>query len=307
MNENKTPLKEKIICPICNFKFIPDSFHFEKTHFDTEESKGEPTNILDETHQVIIKPFSTIRGSWVTYCPDCGYLIKFAAEVGKKELAEDAHRIIKRGVFEEFGKEFKYNYYISEKPYLDKSDYFIEKVDNVKRKIKLALDEINFEHWGTPFKEWKNAKTEDSFKFVIHFFSNLEDYINSNVEDFKAREMPEKIKALNLNKELEDLINEIRELKDKIAHDVYELKEEEEELVEKAFIEFIYHLIKKQLKPLNLDAIYIEPELNFININDINYEIREFLNIYLDGALNIKDFYYGFLTPLLKDLGISIS
>ena len=307
MNENKTPLKEKIICPICNFKFIPDSFHFEKTHFDTEESKGESTNILNETHQVIIKPFTTIRGSWVTYCPDCGYIIKFVAEFGKKELVEDAPRIIKRGIFEEFGKEFKYNYHISEKPFLDKSDYFIEKVDDVKRKIKSALDEINFEHWGTPYKEWKNAKAEDSFKFVIHFFSNLEEYINSNVEDFKTKEMQEKIKALNLNKELEDLINVIGELKEKIAHNVYELKEEEELLVEKAFIEFIYHLIKKQLKPLNLDAIYIEPEHNFININDINYEIREFLNIYLDKALNIKDFYYGFLTPLLKDLGITIN
>ncbi|MFX1572764.1 MAG: hypothetical protein ACFFB0_08445 [Promethearchaeota archaeon] len=306
MQENKTPLKDKIMCPICNFKFIPDSFHFEKTHFDTEENKGELTKILDETHQVIINPFTAIRGSWVTYCPECRYIIKFAAEIGKKERADDAHRILKRGLFEEFGKEYKYNYNISEKPYMDKSDYFIEKVDNIKRKIKLALDEINFEHWGTPYKEWKNSKAEDSFKFVIHFFSNLEDYINSNVEDFKIREMPEKIKALNLHTELEDLIHAIRDLKDKIAHDVYELTEEEEEVVDKTFIEFIYYLIKKQLKPLNLDAIQIKPEYNFIDINDINYEIREFLNVYLNKILHIEDFYYGFLTPLLKDLGMSI-
>ncbi|MFX1312443.1 MAG: hypothetical protein ACFFHD_07500, partial [Promethearchaeota archaeon] len=277
MIDNKPPLKDKIICPICNFKFIPDSFHFEKTDFDTEETKGEATKVLNEIHRVIIKPFTKIRGSWITYCPECGYFIKFAAEIGKKELAEETPRILKRGIFEEFGKEYKYNYYASEKPYMDKADYFIEKVDNIKTKIKSALDEINFEHWGTPYKEWKNAKTEDSFKFVIHFFSNLEDYINSNVEDFKTKDMPEKVKALNLHKELEDLINAIRDLRDKIAHDVYELKKEEEELVEKAFIEFIYHLIKKQLKPLNLDAIYIEPEYNFIEINDINYEIREFL------------------------------
>ncbi len=307
MKVNKFPLKEKITCPICSFKFIPESFHFEKTHFDTPEAEGELTSILNETHQVVIKPFTTIRGSWITYCPDCGYIIKFAAEIGKKEVDEEHHRVIKRGAFKEFGKEYKYNYYIHEKPYMDKSDYFIEKVDNIKKKIKDVLDEINFEHWGTPYKEWKNAKTEDSFKFVIHFFSNLEDYINSNVEDFKSKEMPEKIKALNLHRELEDLIHAIRGLKDKIAHDVYELKEEEEELVDKAFIEFIYHLIKKQLKPLNLDEIYIEPEYNFIDINDINYEIREFLNVYLDKILHIKDFYYGFLTPLLKDLGISIS
>ncbi|MCK4285991.1 MAG: hypothetical protein KAX18_07300, partial [Candidatus Lokiarchaeota archaeon] len=67
MNQNKIPSKKKIKCPICNKKFIPESFHIEKIHFDLVESKGELMEFQKEKHQIVIKPFSSIRGSWVTY------------------------------------------------------------------------------------------------------------------------------------------------------------------------------------------------------------------------------------------------
>jgi hypothetical protein len=68
----------------------------------------------------------------------------------------------------------------------------------------------------------------------------------------------------------------------------------------------VSHLVVKQLKPLNLDKIKIETEYSFIEINKINYEIQNFLKLYLYSTLRIKEFDKLFLTPLLQDLGITV-
>lgn len=304
MEQNKFPLKEKLKCPICNFEFIPKSFHFEKTHFDAIESKGELMSFQNAKHQLVVKPFTSFRGSWVTYCPECGYLIRFAAEIGKKEITEEHSRLIKRGTFEEFGKSHKYDFHERVKPYMDQSDYFIEKVDNIKRKIKDALDKINFNHWGAPYKEWKTDKNVDTFKFLIRFYTNLKDYTNSQVENYNNKEMPEKIRELNLPSMLVELLGDILKLHEKLIHNVYQLNEEEEDLVEKTFIQFMYYIVGKQLKPLNLNKIEIKPEHNFIDKVEVYYQIREFLHLYLHSTLYIEEFDNKFFTPLLEKLEI---
>lgn len=304
MEQNKFPLKEKLKCPICNFEFIPKAFHFEKTHFDAIESKGELMSFQNAKHQLFVKPFTSFRGSWITYCPECGYLIRFAAEIGKKEITEEHSSILKRGIFDEFGKSHKYDFHDRVKPYMDQSDYFIETVDNVKRKIKDALDKINFDHWGAPYKEWKTDKNVDTFKFLIRFYTNLKDYTNSQVENYDTKEMPEKIRELNLPSMLVELLRDILKLHEKLIHNVYQLNEEEEELIEKAFIQFMYYLVGKQLKPLNLNKIEIKPEYNFIDKIEVYYEIREFLHLYLQSTLYIEEFDDKFFTPLLEKLEI---
>jgi hypothetical protein len=298
------PQNKKIKCPICNYDFIPESFHIEKTHFDSVDSKGELMNFQNEKHQIVMKPFSSIKGSWVTYCPKCGYLLKFAAEVGKKEIVEETSRIRKLGAFKEFGNHYKYTLLQQNKPYMDYIDYFIEKVDSIKKKIKDALDEVNFFQWGDPYREWKNDKNVDSFKFLVRFFTSLEEYTEAHVEDPNNKTMGEKIKDLGLTKNLELLMQSIRNIRNKIVHEAYELTEEEDNTIEKAFIGFVSHLVVKQLKPLNLDKIIIEPEYEFIDINKINFEIQSFLRLYLYSTLRIKEFDKTFLTPLLQDLGI---
>ncbi|MFX1452516.1 MAG: hypothetical protein ACFFCM_16890, partial [Promethearchaeota archaeon] len=65
--------RDKIKCPVCGSKFIPESFHFEKTSFDPIVSKGEIIEFQNEKNQLELKPFTSIRGSYVTYCPDCKY------------------------------------------------------------------------------------------------------------------------------------------------------------------------------------------------------------------------------------------
>lgn len=260
----------------------------------------------NETHQLILKPYSSINGSWVTYCPECGFIIKFVAEVGKKDILEDTSLIKKWGAFKEFGKTYKYNFIPKEKPYLDYLDYFIQKADDIKNKIKDALDEIDFNNWGTPYREWKSNKNFDTFKFLIKFYSNLEDYCDSQVEDPKNKDMLEKILELELPKDLEKLIQSIRALRNVVIHESHELIEEEQSTIETSYIQFMFFLLKKHLKPLDLDKIEIEPEYQFIEIEKINHEIQGFLQLYLGKTLGIKDFNDSFLIPLLKELGISI-
>ena len=298
------PKREKVKCPVCGFLFIPESFHYEKTHFDQIESKGEIVEFPNGKHQIELKAFTSLRGSYVTYCSQCRYLIKFAGEIGRKEVIEDPSLIKKLGAIKEFGKAYKYQFDANNKPYMDYSDYFIEKVDNIKISIKNALDEVNFDHWGSSYNKWKEDKSIDSFKFLIHFYSTLIEYLDSQVEDSNSKSVVQKIEALNLPKNLEILTKNVEELKNKIAHEVYELNAEEEQLVESSFTQFMRYLVMKQLTPLKLDNIKIEPEHDFIDINKIKYEIQEFLDLYLGKVLHIKGFYNEFLIPLLEELGV---
>jgi len=202
----------------------------------------------------------------------------------------------------EFGKVYKYQYEPLEKPYMDYSDYFLEKVDKINLSIKEALDEVNLAQWGTSYNQWKENKSIDSFKFLIHFFSSLVDYLDSQVDESDTKTVIQKIEELNLSQNLEVLIKKVSELRNKISHEVYELSEEEEELIENAFIYFMRYLILKQLIPLNLNKIKIEKEHDFIDMDKINYEILRFLHLYLGNLFHIKDFYRKFLMPLFKTL-----
>ncbi|UCC19295.1 MAG: hypothetical protein JSV62_14510 [Promethearchaeota archaeon] len=296
--------REKVNCPVCSFKFIPESFLYEKTGFDHVVTKGELIEFPNGNHQLELKPFTSLRGSLVTYCPQCGYLMKFAAEVGRKEILEDPSLIKKLGSIKEFGKVYKYQFNSTEKPYMDYSDYFIEKADNIKKLIKNALDEVNFEQWGTSYKKWKEDKSVDSFKFLIHFYSTLVDYLDSQVEDYTNKSVAQKIEELNLPKNLEILTKNVNDLRNKVAHEVYEIDETEEALIESTFTQFMRYLIVKQLTPLNLNKIEIEQEYDFIELDKIKYEIQEFLHVYLGKLLPIKEFYDLFLTPLFEELGV---
>ncbi|MFX0024056.1 MAG: hypothetical protein ACFE9S_17140 [Candidatus Hermodarchaeota archaeon] len=299
--------REKVKCPVCGLKFIPESFHFEKTSFDQPESKGAEIEFPNGKRQLTLKPFTAFRGSFITYCPDCRYLIKFAAELGTKELVEDPSLIKKLGAIKEFGNIYKYQYEPLVKPYMDYSDYFLEKTDNIKKSIKEALDKVNFAQWSTSYNQWKENKTVDSFKFLIHFFSNLISYLDSQVEDSDNKTVAQKIEELNLSKNLEVLLNNVRELRNKISHEIYELSEEEEKLVENAFTQFIRYLILEQLTPLNLNKIKIEKDHSFIDIDKVNYEIIKFLHLYLGNLLHFTNFYHEFLIPLFTDLKINYS
>ncbi|MEJ2294300.1 MAG: hypothetical protein P8Y23_05975, partial [Candidatus Lokiarchaeota archaeon] len=76
--ENNTQ-RAKLTCPICDQKFVPESFHIERVIMDTKESVlgikvVSEKNALDQTK---VKPKNIVKKVWVTFCPNCGYTLKF--------------------------------------------------------------------------------------------------------------------------------------------------------------------------------------------------------------------------------------
>ena len=118
------PKKAEVECPICHQNFIPESFHLERIVMDTRED-GRGTHIIGDRNVMekwAIKPSNHIRKVWITNCPHCNYVLRFTAEIAKKELNELEGRKISS--FNEFGINYFYNLYNFPKPYMDHSDYY---------------------------------------------------------------------------------------------------------------------------------------------------------------------------------------
>ncbi len=305
MKKDKNPLKEKITCPLCGSQFIPESFHLEKPSLEPKWYKSERMDFGRGSYQLNIRPFTLIRRFWVTHCTECGYILKFAAEIGKKELVDDPTGKGGSGEFGEFGKTFTHNFYSIENPYMDYLDYFVEKLNIIQEDIKKVLDEIKMAEWGSIYKDWKENKTIDSFKFLVRFISSLDDYYKSQLGNDVKKEMPDKIKELNFSEALSESLIKINNIRNKAVHKGYELDDQDDNTIDETFFQFMFNLVLKQLKKLNLNEIQIEKEYNFIDVNKIKLEIRGFLGRYLGGNLRLKDLYKNFLIPLLEKLEIS--
>ena len=78
-------MKKKIKCPLCSVEFIPRFFHLEKLKYEV----SAPVHIVNKFKYKKVnggfQPQNIVSRSWVTTCPECKYIIKFAAELGKKE------------------------------------------------------------------------------------------------------------------------------------------------------------------------------------------------------------------------------
>jgi hypothetical protein len=93
---------EKIKCPLCGVEFIPRFFHLEKLKYEVTA----PVHIVDrfkfKATNGGFHPPNIVSRSWVTTCPKCQYIIKFAAEMGKKEfLDQDSTSFLKLREFKE--------------------------------------------------------------------------------------------------------------------------------------------------------------------------------------------------------------
>ncbi|NVM38363.1 MAG: hypothetical protein HWN81_22400, partial [Candidatus Lokiarchaeota archaeon] len=96
--------KEKLKCPLCNIKFIPRTFYPYEATFTSSDGK-----LLSGFNGYIsssgVKPSEVILGSWITYCPNCNYIMKFVKEIVKKE------KITSQSVVAKDIKEKYNNYY----------------------------------------------------------------------------------------------------------------------------------------------------------------------------------------------------
>ncbi len=306
MSQKSSPKREKIKCPLCAENFIPESFHLEGSKLTSPEYTSERIKGMESAKQLRIKPLTIIKKFWVTNCPSCGYIVRFLAGLDRKELLEDNDKEHKVQEFKEFNKKYYYRHYSVEKPYMDHSDYFVEKIKSIENDIKNALTTMKLEEWGSLYRDWRSNKTIDTFKFLVKFITKLEEYYKNTIKNDNDRKMPVKIKELNFPKELEESLIEVNHLRNMAVHDDYELSKNNEDLIDETVFQLVSHLIEKQLKPLDLNNIEFEDPLNLFDKNQIKWEIRGFLHVYIAKYVRFEKQYERLLIPLIEKLGIVI-
>lgn len=261
----KTPKKAEVPCPICSHKFIPEAFHLERIIMDTRVD-GKGTHIIGDRNvmnKMAIRPSNHIRKVWITNCPHCNYVLRFTAEVAKKELKELEGKKISS--FNEFGTNYFYNLYNYPKPYIDYADYYNEAIANIKAEIKKSLETLNIDEWGLLCRGFLTEKNIDPFKFLIRFYANLENYCNSAIDNPKEKDMHQKIKESDFPQQLEDNLDETRKLRNKVVHESYDLNQDDVELIKNAFLTFLHYLISTELAKLKLKSQVENLEYTFIN------------------------------------------
>lgn len=299
--ENNTE-RAKLTCPICNQQFIPESFHVEKVIMDTKESIlgikiMSEKNALD---QIEIKPMNIIRKVWITHCPSCGYTLRFIAELAKKELVEKEGKTLNS--FDELGTCYFYNLYSFPKPYMDYTDYFDEAIDTIVSDIKDSLKNIHIEKLGSLSRGFYTEKV-DPFKSLIRFYANLKEYFVSNIDHSSIEtDLDKEAKNMHFPEQFEDVLREIRNLRNRVVHESYDLNENDIELVKDAFQTFVYYLVSTELVKLKLKNRIENIENGIINKENVFWAIKKFLNDELGDILAFPDYSTAILKPLLKEL-----
>jgi len=300
------PKKAEVTCPICIQNFIPEAFHIEKVIMDTSQTSRGVQVISDKevVNKLAIKPSNHIRKVWITNCPHCNYVLRFIAEVAKKELKELEGRKI--SAFDEFGTKYFYNLFNYPKPYMDYADYMNEAIDQIKKKVQGAITEINIDEWGNLCRGFLTDKKIDSFKFLVRFYANLENYCNSKLTDYKEKDMYQKIKESKFPPELENKLDEMRKLRNKVVHESHELTQDDIELIKETFISFLLYIVTMRLTKLDLKSHIENIERDFIDKKGLLWVYKRYPHVDLGEKLKFQGYYEKFLTPLLADLGIPL-
>ncbi len=262
--------KQMINCPVCGMKFIPRTFYPEESIFSTHDGKklsGFNGYISSRT----VKPPEVILSTWITYCPSCNYILKFVKEIVRKE------KIISKNKESKEVRE-KYNSYYFGFPYGDYSQHLKEITRKVKSKIETELKNLNFEVWEDLYA------IDDSFKFLVRFFANLENYFSQSGMG-NDKNMSNKIKRLKLPKDIEISLIQLNNIKDGIVKGDYELSGDDEENIDNILVDFVLFLIKKHIKPL-ISKKQLEEGYEFIKFEDFEFQIKNYLGNYLYSNFN---------------------
>jgi len=211
--------KEKLKCPLCSNKFIPRTFYPEEATFSSDGKLLSGFNGYISSSGV--KPAEVILGSWITYCPTCNYIMKFVKEIVKKE------KIQSQAVLSKEIKE-KYNNYYFGFPFEDYSQYLSGVSEKVKANIKKSLKGVDLNIWENMYE------IEDTFKLLVRFYANLEKYCDAQLPNDNDKELPSKIKLLNLIPQLENLLLELNEIRKQTIQGNYELSPGDKENVNTA-------------------------------------------------------------------------
>jgi thiol-disulfide isomerase/thioredoxin len=263
--------KDKLKCPLCNIKFIPRTFYPEEATFSSSDGK-----LLSGFNGYIsssgVKPAEVILGSWITYCPNCNYVMKFVKEIVKKEKIQ-SQSVVAKDIKE------KYNNYYFGFPFEDYSQYLTGVTEKVRINIENSLKKLDLNIWESMYE------ISDTFKLLVRFYANLENYCNSQLETEKDEPLPTKIKLLKLSPELENTLIELNDMRNQTVQGVYELSSEDKEKVNNTVVNFTLSIIEKHLKPL-INGKKLKAKYNYVDLRDLNSEIKIFLNTYLNSIFN---------------------
>lgn len=263
--------KEKLKCPVCSTKFIPRTFYPEEAIFSTSDGK-KLSGFNGYISSSGVKPTEVILSSWVTYCPNCNYVLKFVKEIVKKEKIQVQSTLV-RDIKE------KYNNYYFGFPFEDYSQYLENIVIKVNSDIETSLESLNL----NAFENMREIN--DTFKLLVRFYANLENYCNSQFIGEDDKKLEEKIKLLKLSADLEQVLLELNEIKDKTIHSDYELSDSDKLKVNRAVTEFMLNRIEKHIKPL-IDQKKLKDKYSYVDIRDLNSEIKIYLNKYFSNIFN---------------------
>jgi len=262
--------KQMINCPVCKMKFIPRTFYPDEAIFSTRDGK-KLSGFNGYINSRTVKPPEVIVSSWVTYCPSCNYILRFVKEIVRKEKIV-THNSSSSDISE------KYNSYYYGFPYGDYSQHLKEIITKVKDKIDNEFKDLDFSIWEDLYA------IDDNFKFLVRFFASLENYCNK-LGMVNDKNMTNKIKKLNLPKEVEIPMLQLNNIKDGIVKGDYELSSEDEENINNILVVFVLHLIKKHIHPL-IDKKQLEKGYKFIKFEDFELQIKSYLGNYLYTNFN---------------------
>ena len=300
-------MKKKIKCPLCSVEFIPRFFHLEKLKFEVSAPVHIVNKFKYKSSNGGFQPPNIVSRSWVTSCPECKYLIKFAAELGKKEyLDQDSKSILHLREFRENGKRYEYKFYNLDKPYREAHYYNVDLIGQLKKRILKALNDLVLPDWGFLYKTWKIDSQIDSFKFLIRFLSYIEKYIASLDISIGLDSTIAKIGALYLPYEIkEDIISLIR-IREKAVSQYYELNEKDENLLQKTYIELTMELIFQEMASLHLNKVNIKEDPHALDKELYYLELKELLHNYVKDTMYIHGETSHFIITILNRLKITL-
>lgn len=307
MLQTSSTKKKKIKCPLCSVKFIPRFFHREKLKFEV----SAPVHIINKFKLKFsngeFQPPNIVSRSWVTICPECNYIIKFAAEIGKKEfLDHDPKSILHLREFKEDGKRYEYKFYNLEKPYKEAHYYNTDLIETLKLRILKALDDLDLSNWGFLYKMWEIDSQIDSFKFLIRFLAYIEKYITSLKITIGSDTIIAKIGALYVPYELKENIISLIRIREKTVGQNYDLKEKDEALLQNTYIELTMELIFQELVSLHLNKANIKEDPRALDKEFYYLELKELLQNYIKNTLYLGEDTSLFVITMLNRLKITL-
>jgi hypothetical protein len=295
---------DKLKCPVCGRKFIPTYYHLEKNNYKSEinilnlritnHDKNKGTNI----------PKELIRKSWITSCPKCHYVLRFAAEISKKRILNGDSSFFHLKEFKENQRWFKYDVESFDKPFDDITTYNEKYLSNVKNEITDALSELKLHRWGNLYKKWVSDFSMDSFKFLIRFCSNFDKYCEELNEWVKTRGMKYKSEALDLSEELKETMIKVEQLRLATINNNYELSRKDEGTIRKAFLKLMFELVYKKLNPLDLGGI---SSLEFNDEYDKEIfilKVEQFIKNQVESNLGLGNELPNFIGALFRKLSL---